>query len=316
MIQFFVSPDMYLPESTLLGPNGEFYTSSGNGSILRIDSSLTSYTEVVYTGGRPLGMAWAVDGRLLVANSLLGLLAVDLKTRSIEILCNYVDGRQVRFANAVTVSKSGLIYFTDSTDVAPIHAANGYYDTHTTAVLQILLANPTGRVIRYDPKNRVATVIDSDYSFTNGIALSSNEDYLLVCDLGRNSIRRIWLQGENAGTSEVVVDNIPGFPDNIQRASDGGFWIALAAKRSAIVDAVHNMPVVKRLLLRFPFSLFPKPPPVSQILKLSKDLKIEYVLADGTGHLPFVTDAMEHDGKLHLCAVNSNYWAILDLAAL
>lgn len=296
-----------------MSPDGKFYTSSGNGSILRIDVEKKQYYHEVFTGGRPLGLAFATDGRLLVADAVFGLLAVDLKTKSIEAICNFVAGRPVRFANAVVVAKDGTIYFTDSTDIAPVQETTGLYNTHHSAVMQILVANPTGRVIRVDPKLRQATVLDNSLSFANGISLSKKEDFLIVCDLGRNAIRRIWLSGPKEGKKEYVLENLPGFPDNIHPSADGGWWIALASQRSALIDAIHPYPLVKSALLKIPLSWTPRPPPLAQILKISPDLKIQYRLFDESGHIPVVTDALEHKGKLYLAAVNAHYWAVFDL---
>lgn len=38
-----------------------------------------------------------------------------------------------------------------------------------------------------------------------------------------------WLAGPKAGTTELLIDNLPGMPDGMQRASDGNFWITLVA---------------------------------------------------------------------------------------
>jgi len=283
---------------------------------LRIDPQKREYYHEVFTGGRPLGMAFGADGRLLVADALLGLLAIDLKTKSIEILCNYANDRPVRFANSVAVARDGTVYFTDSSDIPPVQEPTGLYNTHHSAVVQVFVANPTGRVIRVDYITKQATVVDDNLSFANGISLSKNEDFLIVCDLGRNAIRRVWLAGPQKGKREYVLENLPGFPDNIQRASDGGWWIALASQRSKLIDAIHPYPLVKAILLKVPLSWTPRPPPLAQILKISPDLKVEYRLFDDSGHIPVVTDAMEYQGKLYLAAVNAHYWAVLDLKSL
>jgi sugar lactone lactonase YvrE len=311
-----LSGNIFLPEATVVSSSGDFYVSSGNGSILKIDNSKKEYHHMVHTGGRPLGLAFAKDGRLLVADALIGLLAVDLNSRSIEIVCNFAGGKPVRFANAVTVAQDGTIFFSDSGEIAPVQQLDGLYGTHHSAVVQIMVAEPTGRVIKVDMETRKAEVILDALSFANGVALSPDDSFLLVSDLGRNSIRRLWLSGEKRGRDETVLDELPGFPDNIQRSSDGGFWVALASPRSNIIDAAHPYPWIKSLILKIPMSVIPKPPPRAQVLKLSKDLKIEYKLFDETGHIPVVTDAMEYQGKLYLAAVNAYYWGFIDLSHL
>lgn len=271
---------------------------------------------VVHTGGRPLGMNFDKKGRLLVADALQGLLAIDIPTQSIEIVCNFAEGRPVWYANSVEVAKDGTIYFTDSTNIPPLQETSGQYNTHHSAVVALMAAETTGRVIQVNPETNKATVIKWGLSFANGIGLSSDESYLLVSDLGHNSMKKIWLKGPKNGSSETVLENLPGFPDNIHRASDGGFWVALASQRSALIDALHPYPFLKQLLLKVPMTIFPKPPPLAQVLKLSKNLDIEYILYDDTGHIPVATDAMEYQGKLYLSAVNAYYWAKLDLTKI
>jgi sugar lactone lactonase YvrE len=35
---------------------------------------------------------------------------------------------------------------------------------------------------------------------------------------------------------ETVIDNLPGYPDNINPASDGNYWLALVGMRSPALD--------------------------------------------------------------------------------
>lgn len=47
-----------------------------------------------------------------------------------------------------------------------------------------------------------------------------------------------------AGTRDVLIDRLPGFPDNITRASDGNFWLALV---------IPDVPLVSRSVLPVTF---------------------------------------------------------------
>ena len=46
------------------------------------------------------------------------------------------------------------------------------------------------------------------------------------------TVSRYWFDGPKVGAVEVVIADLPGFPDNINRASDGNFWLALVGMRS------------------------------------------------------------------------------------
>ena len=39
-------------------------------------------------------------------------------------------------------------------------------------------------------------------------------------------IQKYWLKGPKAGTSEIIMDNLPGFPDNISSNGKGIYWVA------------------------------------------------------------------------------------------
>ena len=39
-----------------------------------------------------------------------------------------------------------------------------------------------------------------------------------------------------AGKVEIVIDNLPGYPDNINRASDGNYWLAIVGMRCPALD--------------------------------------------------------------------------------
>ena len=85
-----------------------------DGRIVRITPE--GQTAVVGdTGGRPLGLAVARDGRLLVCDSPRGLLAMDTGTGKFETLVEEVDGRRLQFCSNVIEMPDGTMYFTEST---------------------------------------------------------------------------------------------------------------------------------------------------------------------------------------------------------
>ena len=91
--------------------DGNIWTGVDDGRIVRI--SPDGQTAVVGdTGGRPLGLAIARDGRLLVCDSPRGLLAMDTGSGKFEALVEDVDGRHLQFCSNVTETSDGTIYFT------------------------------------------------------------------------------------------------------------------------------------------------------------------------------------------------------------
>ena len=77
---------------------------------------------------------------------------------------------------------------------------------------QVKLAYPKSS--RYDPKTKMSETLLDDLYFANGIALSDNEDYLLVNDLARARVLKYHLKGAKQGKTEVLLKT-PGLPDNL-----------------------------------------------------------------------------------------------------
>ena len=51
-----------------------------------------------------------------------------------------------------------------------------------------------------------------------------------------------------AGSLEVFLDNLPGLPDGVSKASDGNFWVAI---NSAPIPKAFNVLMTSRILRWF-----------------------------------------------------------------
>ena len=45
---------------------------------------------------------------------------------------------------------------------------------------------------------------------------------------------RYWLKGPQKGKHDILIDNLPDFPDGISRGENGIFWIAFTSPRQKI----------------------------------------------------------------------------------
>src|SRR5262249_27798562 len=64
------------PEDVEITSNGKIYTGTLDGRIVVIDQNSKAVRTVATTGGRPLGIATAPNGDLIVADAVKGLLSV------------------------------------------------------------------------------------------------------------------------------------------------------------------------------------------------------------------------------------------------
>src|SRR5690606_10581426 len=95
--------------------------------------------------------------------------------------------------------------------------------------------------------------------YANGVALAQDESFVLVAEFLAFRITRYWLKGEHAGTHDVFVDGLPGYPDNITRTPDGRFLVGLSLQRVPGLDKVRPYPWKVKIIYRLPGFMKPKP---------------------------------------------------------
>ncbi|KAK5803364.1 hypothetical protein PVK06_031009 [Gossypium arboreum] len=91
----------------------------------------------------------------------------------------------------------------------------------------------TGRLLRYDPRAKRASVMYKGLMFPNGVALSQNRSFLLVAETIRKRILKFNL-GDEGGLNNnepKVFAELPRVPDNSKMNEKGEFWVALNTGR-------------------------------------------------------------------------------------
>lgn len=292
------------PEDMAVDPLGRVYTSSHDGIIQRINRDGSVETFAV-TGGHPLGMMFESEN-LIVADAFKGLLSID-PDGIITVLTTESEDIPFSFTNDLDISESGLIYFSDAS--SQYTQPEYHYD--------LLEARPHGRLLKYDPKTGETTTLMDGLFFANGVALSQNEDFLLVNETYRYRIQRYWLTGPNAGNSEIFWDNLPGFPDNISSTDDGRFWLALFTVRNPLMDRLHQSAFLKKVLSRLPAFLWLNPAPYGFVIELDESGNILRTLQDPGGEkISIVTSVKQIDNLLYLGNLYSDRMGVLNLEDL
>lgn len=115
----------------------------------------------------------------------------------------------------------------------------------------MITGDDTGRLMKYEPESAQSTVLLDGLAFPNGVALSKNNDFLLISETFHCRILRFWLQSSKAGTLEVIAQ-LPGFPDNIKRNGKGEFWVAMHSRRGKLLEWFLSHPWIGRTLLKIP----------------------------------------------------------------
>lgn len=278
------------PEDVLVDRDGWVLTGTEDGSVFRVRPDGGRVDLVGRTGGRPLGLEDLPDGRVLICDAVHGLLALDPATGRIEVLATSVDGRRIKVCNNAAVSSSGDVWFSDSSRDHPL-------ERYRTDIVE---DTRTGRLLRRTADGAVEVVLDG-LGFANGVALAADESFVAVAESSAYGVARHWLTGERAGTTDRLVDDLPGHPDNIARGSDGLIWIALPSAPLRTLRLVHRAPApVRRLVARTPERLQPRLPRIARVVAVDDDGRVVHDLEGDASRYHMVTGVREHEGRVWL----------------
>jgi len=286
------------------GPyEGSVYTGTEDGAIWRVRPDGARIDRVADTGGRPLGIELDLDGRLLVCDAHRGLLRVDPATGGVEAVSDRVDGVRMVFCNNAAIASDGTVWFSDSSTAYGIDRWRS----------DIVMATRTGRLLRRDPDGATTTVIDG-LDFANGVALAADESYVAVAESGGCTVVRHWLTGERAGTRDLLVPQLPGYPDNIARGSDGLVWVTIASPPNALATRIRSGPMwLRRAADAIPTRLQPQPIPSLRVQAYDDTGRLVHDLELPHDDYSFVTGVREHDGRVWLGSLNHPAIAVVDL---
>jgi sugar lactone lactonase YvrE len=312
------------PEHVVIGKDGKLYAAVDGGKILRMDPDGADMQIWAQTGGRVLGFDFDAGGRLIAADAMRGLLAVEagaglngapdtdpkIKVLTDKVTVNGVED-PIRYADAVVVAKDGKMYFTDA---SRRFGPKEWGGTFNASVLDIIEHSATGRVLVYDPASRQTQVVIDDLSFANGLALSSDGLSLFVAETGKYRVWKIdtGARGLSIGNdpskmpqARILLDNLPGYPDNLMRGMSGRIWLGFTKPRGATVDKLADKPFLRKITMRLPKSMWPVPPAYGHVIAFSEDGKIVADLQDPTGKYPETTGVTETPERLYIQSLHA-----------
>lgn len=288
------------------GPDeGAVFTGTEDGSIFRIARDGASIQRVAHTGGRPLGLELHPDGWLLVCDARRGLLRVDPRSGRSEALVDSVQGRPMRFCNNAAIHSNGDVFFSDSSTKYGIDHWKDDFVQDTR----------TGRLMWRRAAGGLQVLLDG-LAFANGVALAADESYVAVAETAARTVVRRWLTGERAGTRDYLCQDLPGYPDNIARGSDGLIWVTIASPTDPVVEALRKAPMlVRRQVTRIPESLQPAPKRTVRVQAYDDAGTLVHDLDVATGDYHMVTGVREHDGRVWVGSLHEPAIAVIDRPA-
>jgi ribose transport system permease protein len=295
------------PEDVIFDRDDNLYAGSRHGDVIRFFPPDYERMEVyAHIGGQPLGMAFDRKDNLYVCIGGMGLYRItpDRKVEKATDETNrswssVTDDSRLRLADDLDIADDGRIFFSEATV---------RYEMHEWPV-DGLEARGNGRIICYDPNTNSTRTVIRDLKFPNGVCIASDGQSFFFAETWGCTVKRHWFDGPKAGTTEMVMDNLPGYPDNINLASDGNYWLAMVGMRCPALDLAWRMPNFRRRMAkRVPVDewLFPNIN-TGCVIKFNEKGEVLESLWDlgGINH-PMITSMREHRGYLYLGGIMNN----------
>lgn len=326
-----------------LDSNPSISSSSSTPSSAMIVTYIAETVEIADLGvGRPLGGAFDSTGSYVyVADAILGLIGVQMpKTKKqkaiVELLASKVqlnDGTwsSIVFADDVAIGpKTGLVYFTDASSIAPDRLSHNDWDVIHAAKLNILQNSKTGRLLRYDPSTGKVDILASGISFANGVAVNKEETFVLMAETVSGKILKYNLesidndesqQSKTGGTLEVLVDQLLGYPDGMDCSHKTGKCYAVMPVMTKPVRSLAKLPPMLNLVLRglmmiIPRSFYPEIKTGGCVVELDpEEGKLLRVLLDPEGDdISDLTGVTVNGDKLYFGSLRNDYIGVYNMS--
>lgn len=271
------------PEDGVALEGDEWIWSLGNGELRHVNMRTMISTKFAQTGqshelcgklsmeehcGRPLGLLkLPIEDRaryqqyvpelvhtqkplLLVADAYKGLLLV-LSGGEVVTLLTKVEDKSLYFANAIARAQNGIIYLSDTSSRF----------RRNQVLLESLEAQPSGRVISWDPDTGTSRVVADQLAFPNGLILQNDDQSLLIASTTRHQILKVDL--EDASAPPQIFAALPGLPDNlhvsyVEEWKRSVLWVGLSTKATIITHWLNSLPQLRKALAMLPPNLILK----------------------------------------------------------
>jgi gluconolactonase len=235
----YIGTDLQRPECILAEPDGTLWAADARGGVTRIaadgsqrfigqqadgrfagsESANAEDIEAKYTKGTlPNGLAFAVNGDILISNFGTDLLEVMTRSGETRTLHDRIDGLPIGKVNFVLRDSRDRVWLTVSTRVNP----------WTTAIASRVRDGYLAVV----EGNRLRVVADG-FHFTNEVRLDKKEEWLYIVETTGPHITRMRLDESNPSAVRLTdrqvfgPSNLGGPPDGIAFDEHGNLWCTL-----------------------------------------------------------------------------------------
>ena len=181
-----------------------------------------------------------------------------------------------------------------------------YRDTMEATLYDVMEHGGHGRVVAFDPATGEARALIDGLAYANGIAISSDGDFLVVVEMNEYRILKYWLAEPRRGEVENLIENLPGLADNLKTGLNGRFWLGFAAPRKPIVDQLSERPFLRKIIMRLPKFLRPAADVSSHVIAFNGNGEILMNMHDPAALFPTLTGVLETRSSLYLTTLFGN----------
>jgi hypothetical protein len=214
-------------DDVVAGPDGSLFVSAGKRVLKLSGTGFATRTLVAEFDGDAGGLAIHPDGRLLVCVAGRGLAAIDPAKPQPRWL-EAAEGRALAGLLSVAAGPDGRIFAVEGSTARPPDAWRH----------DLMEKRHNGRLIACDAALDSATTLLGDLHYPYGLALAPDTGQLWFSESWGHRVSRMPLPGNGPARPEIVLRNLPGYPARLHSDGRGGFYLALFARRTHLIEFV------------------------------------------------------------------------------
>lgn len=277
---------------------------SGRVHVLTPDGR-GGYTRSTFAepGGHPMELEFDGAGNLIVADHEGShfSIAPDGAVTRLPTLSGFEQGTA-----GVAVGRDGTLYY--GAHPYPLVAGD------TTGFMEMLESRQASELRAWDPASGEERVLATGLFRPVGVELSADEDFVAVAEFFAYRVTRHWLTGPKAGSTDLLVENLPGVPDGLASDGKGTFYLTVPGYPPSFMAWLHERPFAKDQLakvLPLLLRLGAAPSDVAGIVvAMDEDGRVLRTFQDPDGEVvDRVTTAELHDGALYLGSIAGDWIA-------
>jgi hypothetical protein len=207
--------------------DGALFVSAGKRVLKLSGIDFATRALIAEFEGDAGGLALHPDGRLLVCVAGRGLAAID-PTKPQPRWLEAAEGRALAGLLSVAAAPDGRIFAVEGSTARLPEAWRH----------DLMEKRHDGRLIACDAKLNSATTLLSGLYYPYGLAVAPDTGHLWFSESWAHRLSRVPLPGNEPAKPEIVLRNLPGYPARLHGDGRGGFYLALFARRTHLIEFV------------------------------------------------------------------------------